>query len=141
MSEYGKRSTPVPTHTLSPDALARWRERARSILNHEEPGGVAHAEASPPDVDAVHAPPAGDATQRRHAARQKTLMSGKVVFDDMMTVYDCVIRDLSETGARIKLSAPVQVPQVFMLRFSDGRIRNCKVRRRNGLELGIAFIE
>ena len=77
----------------------------------------------------------------RYTDWQKTLIGGKVVFDDMMTVYDCTICDLSEGGARVKLNAPVQLPQVFMLRFNDGRIRQCKLRRRYGLELGVEFLD
>ena len=47
----------------------------------------------------------------------------------------------SDGGARVKLNAPVQVPQVFLLRFADSRVRRCKVRRRNALELGVEFLD
>jgi hypothetical protein len=30
---------------------------------------------------------------------------------------------------------------VFMLRFGDGRVRRCTVRRRNALELGVEFLD
>jgi hypothetical protein len=140
VSGYGKRATPVVGKTLPSDILERWRSRERALLNHEtegqEPAAPAQSavpEARAPDGTADHA-------QRRQAARQKTLIGAQVVFNDLMSTYNCTVRDLSETGARLKLNAPVQVPQAFMLRFGDGRVRQCKVRRRNALELGIEFL-
>lgn len=141
VSDYGKRSVPVATKTLSPEVLARWRSRARDILNHEtqapgEDHGGAESRAPAP-----HGSDAADAGQRRSAVRQRTLIGAKVVFNDLMSTFDCTVRDLSETGARVKLNAPVQVPASFLLRFGDGRVRQCKVRRRNALELGIEFLD
>jgi hypothetical protein len=50
----------------------------------------------------------------RSTARRRTLKSGKVVLTDW-TVFDCVIRDLSETGARLDFGGPVELPQEFRL--------------------------
>jgi hypothetical protein len=144
VSEYGKRTAPVAAKALSPEALARWRSRARTIL-HPTESDAGHEAAAESDAPVPHAidphEDADDAAQRRHAIRQKTLIGAQVVFNDLMSTYNCTVRDLSETGARVKLNAPVQVPQAFMLRFSDGRVRQCKVRRRNALELGIEFLD
>ena len=143
MSEYGKRVAPA-AKGLSPEALERWRSRARDLLSHEHAvdEGDSHEE-SPLAVPL--APVASDATadtaHRRKTVRQKTLIGAKVVFNNMMSVFDCTVRDLSERGARLKLNGPAEVPPAFMLRFSDGRIRQCKVRRRNALELGIEFLD
>ena len=144
MSAYGKRTKPVAASSLSPEALERWRSRARNLLASRS----AALEAAEPGPAAEHAPlepapdgNAADEKQRRRSVRQKTLIGAKVVFNDLMSVFDCAIRDLSETGARVKLNAPVQVPQVFMLRFGDGQVRRCRVRRRLALELGVEFLD
>jgi hypothetical protein len=142
VSEYGKRAVPVAAKVLSSEVLERWRNRERNLLSH---GALAAA----PDSAAAESPvtvprptvAADPAQQRSRAKRQRTLIGAKVVFNDLMSVYDCTIRDLSDSGARVKLNAPVQIPPSFMLRFSDGRIRRCKVRRRNALELGIEFLD
>jgi hypothetical protein len=143
VGEYGKRSVPVAAKGLSPEALARWRSRERSLLSHapaaHEGGSLAETPA-PASQSAAASGGAADAAQRRHATRQKTLIGAQVVFNDLMSTFNCTIRDLSDTGARIKLNAPVQIPQAFILRFGDGRVRQCKVRRRNALELGIEFL-
>jgi hypothetical protein len=144
MTDYGKRKTPVPAKPLSPEALARWRSRERERLSHEHDGpeNEGHQteshEATPPADSPDHAP--GEDPHGRHADRHMTLIHGQVVFNDLMSTYDCTIRDLSETGAKLKLHAPVQVPKIFLLRFGDGQVRRCKVRRRNALELGVEFL-
>jgi len=142
---YGKRKSPVIVRALSSEALERWRSRARTAFNDDTPlaeetrAPELHVVAAPvPDVMFTCAP---DPTQRRSAPRQKALMSGRVVFDDMMITYSCKIRDLSETGARITLSMPVHMPETFELHFNDGRVRRCELRRRHGLELGVAFTD
>ncbi len=144
MSAYGKRQSPVVVRTLSSEALERWRSRARVAFNddtpleEEESRALEPVSAPVPDVMFTCAP---DPKQRRRAHRQKALMGGRIVFDDMMTTYTCKIRDLSETGARITLSMPVHMPDTFALRFNDGRMRQCALRRRQGLEIGVAFID
>jgi len=130
MHEFGKRPMPVNSKPLSPEDLARWRIHAREVFSHMVPeAGHGHtAEAAMP-----HTP------ERRHAERHKTLIKSQVVFNEMMSTFDCTIRDLSASGAHLKLHAPLEVPQAFLLRLSDGSIHQCTVARRNALELGVAF--
>jgi len=128
----------VVVHALSPEALERWRARARTLLNNNAANDDQAKATAEPEAAAKAV---ADGTQRRASNRQRTLIGAKVVFNDLMSTYDCVIRDLSESGARVKLNAAVQVPPAFMLRFSDGRIRQCKVKRRMALELGVEFID
>lgn len=121
--------------SLPPEALRRLRDRARLLLG-VPPAGTAQSQPA-----AIASPAnANDPAQRRQAERHKTLLTGKVVFNDMASVMDCVVRDMSDTGALIKLAAPVQLPPVFVLKFNDGRYRRCKIRRRAALELGVEFL-
>lgn len=132
MHEFGKRSVPVKSKPLSPEDLARWRIHAREVFSHEH---AASADGAVLDAAAAHTP------ERRHADRHRTLINAQVVFNDLMSTFDCTVRDLSAIGAHLKLHAPVEVPHVFLLRLSDGSVHQCKVARRNALELGIEFIE
>lgn len=138
---------------LPPEALERLRNRVRAVLQDVQPAaGATPAPANAPTAEpgsgapapaseAVEAAAATEAEQRRHAARHKTMLSGKLVFNEMSSVVDCFVRDLSDTGARIKLAAPLQLPPVFILRFNNGRYHRCQVRRRAGLELGVEFLD
>jgi hypothetical protein len=132
--DYHNNPSPSAGGPLSPEAIERLRGRTHLLLG-----------AHPPEAPAPDSPPAPteapDAAQRRHTARHKTMISGKLVFNDMASAIDCIVRDLSETGARIKLAAPVQLPPVFILRFNDGHYHRCKVRRRTALEFGVEFLD
>jgi hypothetical protein len=137
-----KHSADSSKRALPPEALERLRAHARlllgdSQLDRGEPDTATAALGPVPETVTVEAP---DSAQRRHTARHKTMLSGKLVFNDMSSVLDCFVRDLSETGARIKLAAPVQLPPIFILRFNDGRYHRCRIRRRSGLEIGVEFM-
>ncbi len=50
--------------------------------------------------------------EHRSSIRRRTLKGAKVVLRDWST-FDCVIRNLSETGARLEFSDPVVLPEHF----------------------------
>jgi hypothetical protein len=132
--EFGKRAVPVTPKPLTAEELARWRIHAREVFGQV----AAHGH---PDAAADHAPGEPHEPERRQAERHRTLIHAQIVFNDMMSTFDCTIRDLSAHGAHLKLNAPVEVPHAFILRLSDGSIHQCKVSRRDALELGVEFIE
>lgn len=53
-------------------------------------------------------------TERRQTLRQRTLLSGRVEFFGRAT-FDCVIRNLSDSGARISCAQNVALPDLFHL--------------------------
>jgi PilZ domain len=132
--DYYKKPAPgFSGNTLTPEAFRLLRDRASRLLG-DHPSAARAPETAAPET----APQ--EPTQRRVSTRRRTLLTGKLVFNDMASVLDCVVRDLSENGARIKLAALVQLPPAFDLRLHDGRYYRCKVRRRTGLELGVEFL-
>ena len=44
--------------------------------------------------------------ERRRSGRQKSLLRGVVYFDNIPFPADCLVRDLSELGARLKFDTP-----------------------------------
>jgi hypothetical protein len=53
---------------------------------------------------------------QRRALRKRTLLGGKVVFGDGQHVRDCIIRDLSERGAKIAIAKGEVIPtRVFLI--------------------------
>jgi PilZ domain len=77
--------------------------------------------------------------QRRIAKRQRVLKSGKIVFDDWSS-FDCTIRDMSDTGAKLRVEQPHKVPHKFRLFIhADNSIRPVQVAWTREGELGIAF--
>jgi hypothetical protein len=54
-------------------------------------------------------------SERRISNRKRTLLAAKVVFADGASTVDCVIRDRSETGARIAVGSFATLPEDFRL--------------------------
>jgi hypothetical protein len=81
------------------------------------------------------------ASPRRTSSRSKTLKSAKIVFNKNQSVIDCFVRDLSPTGARLKLGDLVPVPKIFTLELHDGTRFDCERVRVMGQEIGVRFLK
>jgi len=81
------------------------------------------------------------ASPRRTNSRNKTLKSAKIVFNKNQSVIDCFVRDLSPTGARLKLGDLVGVPRDFILELHDGTRFACERVRAMGQEIGVRFLK
>ena len=85
--------------------------------------------------------PASDEQNRRGGARQRVLLSGKIVQGGGAFSTDCAIRDLSDTGARLRLPAPVPIGEDFyLIEMRNGRFFHAKVMWRAEGEIGVKFI-
>jgi PilZ domain len=79
---------------------------------------------------------------RRKFVRRLTLKGGRLAYDCGSQTTDCLIRDLSEGGARIQVADVHCIPSELLLSFDDGRgSRSCFVRWRRGNALGIEFTD
>ena len=68
------------------------------------------------------------------------LKDGKIVMINNWSVIDCCIRDVSETGARIRCADPAAVPAEFRLLIPhDHVIRDAAVVWRREDQCGIRF--
>jgi len=77
----------------------------------------------------------------RRTPRHKTLKGGRVVFNQGNSTIACTIRDLSDTGARLKVASSIGIPDGFTLVFDDqSASRECLVRRRTPDTLGVEFV-
>jgi hypothetical protein len=54
---------------------------------------------------------------------------------------ECELKDLSETGARLKFNDPKCAPQEFLIRLSSGVLKWCQVIWRSESEIGVKFIK
>jgi hypothetical protein len=80
--------------------------------------------------------------EQRSAARVRGVLKAEVRFDDGAISVPCVVRDISDTGARLELAGDVALPDRIDL-FIEKRQRTyrAKVKRRSGREVGVAFEE
>ena len=77
---------------------------------------------------------------KRNTPRLRSFLKGRVLFNGGQNSLDCLIRDISPTGARLELSASVTLPDRFDL-YLPHRDETCKVhiQWRRGSQLGVAF--
>jgi hypothetical protein len=81
-------------------------------------------------------------SERRGSRRQKSFLRGFVYFDRRRGVMSCLVRDLSDEGARIILSQGVTIPDVINLHIPQReQTRRARVQWRRGDEIGLAFGE
>jgi hypothetical protein len=77
---------------------------------------------------------------KRVARRSRVLKQGKMLLPNNMTLLDCTVRDLSETGAKLICSDPGAIPNEFRLVFTaDRMMRDVKVVWRRPGMLGVQF--
>jgi hypothetical protein len=77
--------------------------------------------------------------ERRREARQRTLKAGKIVFNRDFSVFDCVVRNLTRSGACLEVAGTLGVPATFELRLADGTKYNCRLVWRFENRIGVAF--
>ncbi|MFO3797901.1 MAG: hypothetical protein ACK8QZ_11580, partial [Anaerolineales bacterium] len=53
--------------------------------------------------------------ERRIASRRRTLFSGKIIFNQQSSVFCCIVRNISETGACLEIESTVGIPDQFEL--------------------------
>lgn len=54
-------------------------------------------------------------------------------------MFDCIVKDISESGARLKVQNVVSVPDTFKLLISDGRSYDATVKWRRIDSVGVRF--
>jgi len=78
--------------------------------------------------------------ERRRAPRQKSLLRGMAYFGNSPSAVACTIRDISDTGARLKFDQLPYFTETFVLHIpTKSQDHPCKVRWHAGDELGISF--
>jgi hypothetical protein len=76
---------------------------------------------------------------RRRAQRHKTLKAARIVIDPNTSALDCIVRNLSTTGALLLVSS-LAVPDRFDLLFAANRARHqCRVVWRAMDRVGVEF--
>ncbi|UXN73713.1 PilZ domain-containing protein [Devosia sp. A8/3-2] len=77
--------------------------------------------------------------EQRAALRQRVLKGGKIVINDGFSTFQCTVRNLSATGARLKVTSIIGIPDSFVLAMDDGRKHACTVAWKTATEIGVKF--
>lgn len=78
--------------------------------------------------------------ERRSQARVRSVLKAEIRFNSGLMHVPCVIRDITEVGARLDLGGDVTIPERFDLFIEKKhRTRRAVVRWKNKHEAGVAF--
>ncbi len=76
----------------------------------------------------------------RREPRKHTLMTGRIVHEDGVTVLDCTILDVSSSGAHIRFPHGRSIPTRFhLINVRDRTAHDAKVVWRNAEHAGLLF--
>jgi hypothetical protein len=99
------------------------------------------------DNDHSNDQPPGSATgaptvkNRRLSPRRRQYRGGQLVFNQMFSAMDCLVRDISEGGARIECENTQVIPQHLILKLGDRESFECEVVWKSRSNLGVRFSE
>jgi len=80
--------------------------------------------------------------RRKEPLRRRMLKGGKIVFNNRNSTIGCVVRNMTESGARLEVPSTSGIPDAFTLESEDGTIRhNCVAKWRKDNVLGVEFTD
>ncbi len=83
-----------------------------------------------------------EVTNKRGGTRHRMLKGGVIAFSGRHATIPCVLRDLSDGGARLQVAQGSSVPDTFELMIElDGLEVPCQVAWRKPHEIGVIFLE
>jgi GGDEF domain-containing protein len=78
---------------------------------------------------------------RRSERRHRVFKRGRIIFGDGFSTIDCMIRDLSQRGARISVEDQLSVPSRFSFAVLDsGEVYIAARRWQRGRSIGLEFL-
>jgi hypothetical protein len=80
--------------------------------------------------------------EKREFPRYDVEIEGRLIFADGSCVLDCVIIDISESGARIKTALDVTAPpRVYLWQAKTATVFECEVRWQERKLIGLLFVD
>jgi hypothetical protein len=80
-----------------------------------------------------------DPANRRVARRVRTLKKGTIILKGGYSVFDCIVRNVSDTGAMLQIGG-LGIPSHFTLEYDAPVPRHpCTVRWRSENAIGVSF--
>jgi PilZ domain len=81
-----------------------------------------------------------DIREKRLSPRRNTMIIATIVYGGGSVRIDCVIRDLSDGGAKLEVPSARSIPNSFDLMVPGHRPHHCRVAWRALKELGVQFM-
>lgn len=79
--------------------------------------------------------------EKRRGPRRRVLKGAIVAYNDRRSTISCSVRDISDTGARLRVDGSMHAPDTFLLIIElDGIEADCEVVWRKSPDLAVAFV-
>jgi len=79
---------------------------------------------------------------KRASDRIRSFLRAQIIFNNRMTTIDCIVKNISSTGARVALSDTLAVPTEFDIYIPQrGRSHHARLVWRDKDSIGIDFID
>jgi hypothetical protein len=86
--------------------------------------------------------PSAPEGERRGTRRPRSLLGGKLVFANETQSADCTIRDLNDTGAKVRVAAELPIGgEIWLINITSGTAWRSELAWRRSKELGLRFLE
>jgi hypothetical protein len=77
--------------------------------------------------------------EHRQSQRQRILKAGTISFNQAAGI-DCIVRNVSDTGASLEIESPVGIPNDFTLVINKDDVkRPCRIAWRSARRIGVRF--
>ncbi len=81
-------------------------------------------------------------SEHRRESRQRVFLKGRITFNNSASSLDCLVRDLSTTGARLAMSETTTLPEAFELYIAQkDKTYRATLRWRREDGVGVIFPE
>lgn len=81
-------------------------------------------------------------SEHRTEIRQRVFLRGRILFNGGASSLDCLVRDISQTGARLALSETTTLPEVFDLYIAHkDKTYRAKLAWRREDGVGVTFVD
>ncbi|KKC33373.1 hypothetical protein [Devosia psychrophila] len=77
--------------------------------------------------------------ERRGEIRKRTLKGARIATNEGYSTTACVVRNLSDHGALLRLTSVIGLPDAFQLVMDDGRTFECVVAHKTATDIGVQF--
>jgi hypothetical protein len=78
--------------------------------------------------------------ERRTLLRKRSFLQGRLYFNIRRSSLDCLVRDISDQGAKLKVSDSIAIPEFVELHIPNkDETYRAKVQWRTGFEIGVTF--
>jgi two-component system cell cycle response regulator len=83
----------------------------------------------------------GDLDDKRKCRRRRVLREGRIVLKSGSSLINCIIRDQTASGAKLRVPAPTELPKNFgLVCLTDGMLFPAEIVWRRGDDMGVAFV-